>query len=114
MTTALTRPDRSLTGPTAALRIRTGAAQGSPAVLSIVAMIAIFVLAAIIQPGIVSINGINLMLVAAVPLVLATQAQALIMSVGDIDLGVGSLLGLVTVIAATVLGTSPLVGVLML
>lgn len=114
MTTTLTPSPSGLTVPGAGARMRTGAVHGSPALLSIVAMLAIIVLAAVIQPGILSLNGITLMLMAAVPLVLATHAQMIIMSVGDIDLGVGALLGLVTVIAATVLNSSPLLGLLML
>jgi ribose transport system permease protein len=54
------------------------------------------------------------MLMSAVPLVFAAQAQMLIMSVGDIDLGIGALIGLVTVIAATLLRESPLLGIGML
>ncbi|MCH8562889.1 ABC transporter permease [Nesterenkonia sp. YGD6] len=50
----------------------------------------------------------------AVPIVFAAQAQMLIMSLGDIDLGIGFLIGFVTVIAATTLNTSPLLGVLLL
>ncbi|WP_211288420.1 ABC transporter permease [Paramicrobacterium agarici] len=82
--------------------------------LALVALVVIFTLAVVNQPAILSVNGLTLMLMSAVPLVFATQAQMLIMSIGDIDLGVGNLVGLVTAIAATVLTSSPLVGVLML
>ncbi len=98
------------------LRRRTviGARHSVPGALSLVAMIVIFVIAAVNQPGILSVYGITLMLTAAVPLLLAAQAQMLIMSVGDIDLGIGQLVGLVTVIAATLLSTDPALGVLAL
>lgn len=79
--------------------------------LGFVAMLTIMTLAAINQPQILSVSGITTMLTSAVPLVLAVQAQMLIMSVGDIDLGIGTLVGLVTVIAATLLPQSPLLGI---
>ncbi|GIT78782.1 ABC transporter permease [Leifsonia sp. LS1] len=100
--------------PATAVRLRAAVAQGSPALLSLVALVVIVAIAAAIQPGILSVTGLSLMLMSAVPLVFAAQAQMIVMSVGDIDLGIGNLVGLVTVIAATVLATSPLLGVVLL
>jgi ribose transport system permease protein len=100
--------------PDARTRLKVTAAHGSPALLSLIAMVVIFSVAVANQPGILSIPGLTLMLMSAVPLVLATQAQMLIMSVGDIDLGIGYLVGFVTVIAATVLQNSPVLGILIL
>lgn len=111
-TTAGGRADAGRPAP--AVRLRAGLAHGSPALLSLVALIVIVALAAAIQPGILSVTGLSLMLMSAVPLVFAAQAQMIIMSVGDIDLGIGNLVGLVTVIAATLLATNPLLGLLML
>lgn len=110
----MTSPTLAPSLPSTRTRLTATAVHGSPALLSLVAMAAIFVIAAVNQPGILSVSGLTLMLMSAVPLVLATQAQMLIMSVGDIDLGIGYLIGFVTVIAATVLQTSPLVGILIL
>ncbi|SEB63247.1 monosaccharide ABC transporter membrane protein, CUT2 family [Paramicrobacterium humi] len=95
-------------------RARVTAMHGSPALLALVALAVIFGLAIALQPAILSVNGLTLMLMSAVPLVFAAQAQMLVMSVGDIDLGIGNLVGLVTVIAATTLRTSPLIGLLLL
>ncbi|MGO1411985.1 MULTISPECIES: ABC transporter permease [unclassified Microbacterium] len=95
-------------------RVRVSAAQGSPALLSLIALAIIFVIAVAMQPAILSVNGLTLMLMSSVPLVFAAQAQMMIMSVGDIDLGIGNLIGLVTVIAATFLQSAPTVGVLLL
>lgn len=100
--------------PAAAVRLRAGLAHGSPALLSLVALAVIVAIAAAIQPGILSVTGLSLMLMSAVPLAFAAQAQMIIMSVGDIDLGIGNLVGLVTAIAATLLATDPLLGVGML
>ncbi|MGJ0202643.1 ABC transporter permease subunit [Leucobacter sp. gxy201] len=95
--------------PSSAQRFRAGALNGSPALLALVALIAIFVITAILQPGILSVSGLTLMLMSSVPLVLASQAQMIIMAVGDIDLSVGYLVGLVTVIVAKLLIDTPLI-----
>ena len=100
--------------PNGLTRLRVGAVHGSPAVLSLLATAVIFTVAVRQQPGILTTSGLTLVLMSAVPLVLATQAQMLIMSLGDIDLGIGYLVGLVTVIAATLLSDSPLLGCLAL
>ncbi|PPL19051.1 ABC transporter permease [Microterricola pindariensis] len=96
--------------PGLAGRARVSAVHGFPALLSLVALVVIFGISVVNQPGILSVSGLTLMLMSAVPLVFAAQAQMLIMSVGDIDLGIGALIGLVTVIAATLLAESPLLG----
>ncbi|QEW04006.1 ABC transporter permease [Microbacterium lushaniae] len=94
--------------PSTGQRLRAGAVNGSPALLALVALVAIFAITATLQPGILSVPGLTLMLMSSVPLVLAAQAQMIIMSVGDIDLGIGFLVGLVTVIAATLFVDAPL------
>lgn len=101
-------PSRALTFPSTATRLRGSAINGSPALLALVTLAVIFAITASLQPGILSIPGLTLMLMSSVPLVLAAQAQMIIMSVGDIDLGVGYLVGLITVIAATLLLDAPL------
>lgn len=102
------------TRPTLPHRLRVSAVNGSPALLALGALLVIFALTASLQPGILSIPGLTLMLMSSVPLVLAAQAQMIIMSVGDIDLGVGYLVGLVTVIAATLFIDTPWLGVLLI
>ncbi|MFS0868176.1 ABC transporter permease [Microbacterium sp. 179-B 1A2 NHS] len=98
--------------PTPAGRFRASAANGSPALLALATLIAIFIVTAFLQPGILSVPGLTLMLMSSVPLVLAAQAQMIIMSVGDIDLSVGYLVGLVTVIAATLFIDAPVLALL--
>lgn len=99
-----------LSRPSTGQRLRASAVNGSPALLALVALIAIFAITATLQPGILSVPGLTLMLMSSVPLVLAAQAQMIIMSVGDIDLSVGYLVGLVTVIAATLFIDTPWLG----
>lgn len=103
-----------LTGHAARSRgeaIKTKTRYSAPAGLALVAMIVVVVVAAINQPAILSVNGLTIMLTSAVPLVFAVQAQMLVMTLGDIDLSVGSLVGLITVIAATRLADAPLLGI---
>ena len=87
-----------VSAPTSRDRLRASAVNGSPALLALVALVVIFAITASLQPGILSVPGLTLMLMSSVPLVFAAQAQMVIMSVGDIDLSVGSLVSLVTVI----------------
>lgn len=103
-----------LSRPSTGQRLRASAVNGSPALLALIALIAIFVITATLQPGILSVPGLTLMLMSSVPLVLAAQAQMIIMSVGDIDLSVGYLVGLVTVIAATLFIDTPWLGAILI
>ncbi|WP_433421047.1 ABC transporter permease [Microtetraspora malaysiensis] len=86
----------------------------APAVVSAVALAAMVAVCASLQSDVLSVGGLTLVLSATVPLVIAAQAQMTLMSVGDIDLGIGNFVGLVTVVSATMLVTSPLLGVLTL
>jgi ribose transport system permease protein len=86
----------------------------APAAVSAVAMIAMVAVCASLQPDVLTVAGLSLVLSATVPLVIAAQAQMTLMSAGDIDLGIGNFVGLVTVIAATKLASSPAIGGLML
>ena len=63
-----------------------------------------------VQPRTMSYFGLNLMLQYAVPIALATIAQMFIITVNDLDLSIGPFVGLVGVIAATVLNSSPIWG----
>ena len=67
-----------------------------------------------LQPGVLTVPGLTLVLSATVPLVIAAQAQMMLMSVGDIDLGIGNFVGLVTVVTATMLVRLPGTGALVL
>jgi ribose transport system permease protein len=73
-------------------------------------LIAIF----IIQPNAMSYFGLNLMLQYAVPIALATIAQMFVITVNDLDLSIGSFVGLVACIGATYLHETPVLGLLVL
>lgn len=81
-----------------------------PAASFLVLLGAIFYL----QPRTMSYFGLNLMLQYAVPIALATIAQMHIIMVNDLDLSIGPFVGLTACIGATLLSTSPLLGVLAL
>lgn len=67
----------------------------------------------IIQPTTMSYFGLMLLFKLAVPLVLASLAQMMIIMVGDIDLSNGSFIGLITCITAVYLQSSPLTAILL-
>jgi len=62
--------------------------------------------------SILTTAGLELVVGAAVPLVLAALAQMIVIAAGDIDLGIGAFLGLVNVIAVTWLYDSVVAGAL--
>jgi len=78
------------------------------------ALIAMFIVCAVIEPDVLSINGVGLLLSPAIPLVLAAVSQMFIITVGDIDLGNGYLIGLVTAVVAVQMVSHPLLAVAML
>jgi ribose transport system permease protein len=64
-----------------------------------------------VQPRTMSYFGLNLMLQYAVPIALATIGQMFVITVNDLDLSIGPFVGLVGVIAATVLNANPALGI---
>jgi len=78
-----------------------------PALSLTVLLIAIFYL----QPRAMSYLGLNLLLNLALPIAFATLAQMCVITVNDLDLGIGSFVGLVACIGATWLNDTPLLGV---
>jgi ribose/xylose/arabinose/galactoside ABC-type transport system permease subunit len=66
-------------------------------------LIALMGVVVILQPNALSYTGFTLLLSASVPLAFAATAQMFIMAAGDIDLGIGTFVGLVNVITAIVL-----------
>ena len=77
-------------------------------------MIAIFAYIAYLRPALLLYPNLSGLFATAAPLVFAALAQLVIMSIGDIDLGIGFFIGLVTAVAATILRSDPLTGVLVL
>lgn len=67
-----------------------------------------------IQPRTMSYLGLNLLLNLALPIAFATLAQMCVMTVNDLDLGIGSFVGFVACVGATFLRDSPAIGVLIL
>jgi ribose/xylose/arabinose/galactoside ABC-type transport system permease subunit len=68
----------------------------------------------IVQPSSGSEFGTDLLLQAALPLVLVSLAQMFVVLGGDFDLGIGSAVGLTSVLSATLLVTHPVLGVIAL
>lgn len=66
------------------------------------------------QPRAMSYVGLTLLLNLAIPVILATLAQLCVITVGDLDLSIGSFVGLCACIAATLLDQTPFLGVLAL
>jgi ribose transport system permease protein len=64
------------------------------------------------QPRAMSYTGLNLLFNLAVPIALATIAQMLIMSVNDLDLSMGTFVSFCACVAATLLQSSPALGIL--
>jgi hypothetical protein len=67
-----------------------------------------------LQPRTMSYRGLDLMLNLAVPIAFATLAQMCVMTVNDLDLGIGPYVGFVACVAATHLVETPALGILML
>ncbi|MEE8271137.1 MAG: ABC transporter permease [Alphaproteobacteria bacterium] len=77
-----------------------------PAFSLTVLLAAIFYL----QPRAMSYVGLNLLLNLALPIAFATIAQMCVITVNDLDLGIGAYVGLVACIGATWLNDAPLLG----
>jgi len=88
--------------------------QGQRWPLPIAVVAVMFAVLQTLNSDVLSTGGLNLLVGAALPLVLAAIAQMFIIAVGDIDLGLGSFLGLVNVIIVTWLTKNALLGVLSL
>lgn len=78
------------------------------------ALIILIVISGIIEPAVFSVSGLNLVLSSAIPLTFASLSQMFIIIVGDIDLGTGYFVGLVTAVAAVFLVDNPVAAVFML
>ena len=72
--------------------------------------IALLGVMASVEPAVLDSVGLDLTFLGIVPIVFASIAQMIMLTGGDIDLSLGSALGLVNVICATELRTHPLLG----
>ncbi|HMG49773.1 MAG TPA: ABC transporter permease [Inquilinus sp.] len=68
----------------------------------------------LINPRTMSYVGLNLMLGLAIPIMFATLAQMCMLTVNDLDLGIGAYVGFVTCVAATWLVDQPWLGIAVL
>lgn len=85
-----------------------------PGLLTLVAMLLILVVCGIIQPRIWSQAGLTLIMSPIVALAIASMAQMVMMSIGDIDLSIGFFVGMVSAIVAVFMRDTPVIGVLAL
>lgn len=85
-----------------------------PWFLPVVAAIAIFAVMVALRPTVGTPLGVSLVLGPLIPLVFAALAQMFIIAGGDIDLGIGSYIGLVNVVIAVVLPSDFALGLLFL
>ncbi len=81
-----------------------------PAFSLTVILLAIFYL----QPRAMSYFGLNLLLNLALPIAFATLAQMCVITVNDLDLGIGAYVGFVACVSATWLNDQPAIGLLIL
>jgi ribose transport system permease protein len=84
------------------------------ALLPFLSLVAILVPIFLINPRTMSYFGLNLMLGLAIPIMFATLAQMCMLTVNDLDLGIGAYVGFVTCVAATWLVDEPLLGIAVL
>jgi ribose transport system permease protein len=69
---------------------------------------------AFLNPRVISYFGFSLMLIYAVPILLATLAQMFAMTCNDIDLSIGTFVGFVCCVVATYLYDTPVLGIIIL
>ncbi|MFO1056095.1 MAG: ABC transporter permease [Dongiaceae bacterium] len=82
--------------------------------LSLVALVLILAIVFWLRPNVASYNGLRLLLNLSPVLVFTALAQMFIMTAGDIDLGIGTFVGLVDCIAAGLLSDQPAVALALL
>lgn len=83
-------------------------------VVPLLAMLGVFVLCGVLQNGVFTRFGVDLLLAGSIPLICAALSQMFIIGLSQIDLGVGAFMGLTSVLCATVLQQRPLLGVIVL
>jgi ribose transport system permease protein len=82
--------------------------------LSFIALVLILAVVFWLRPNVASYNGLRLLLNFSPVLVFTALAQMFIMTAGDIDLGIGTFVGLVDCIAAGLLNDYPVPAIAML
>jgi ribose transport system permease protein len=82
--------------------------------LPFIALVVMLVVIFAIRPAAFSYFGFGLLFNLAVPLILASMAQMLVICLGDIDLSVGNFVGFVTCVVAVFLRDKPFIAMLLL
>ena len=83
-------------------------------IVPLLAMLGVFVLSGVLQNGVFTRFGVDLLLAGSIPLICAALSQMFIIGLSQIDLGVGAFMGLTSVLCATVLQQRPLLGAVLL
>ena len=83
---------------------------GTSVVVPFFAMMIVYFLCGVRSPAVFSVFGVELLLSGALPLIILTLGQMFIIGFSQIDLGAGFFMGLISVVAATTLTTSPGLG----
>lgn len=84
------------------------------AALPVVALVGILAWIVSLEPDALSYNGLTLLISTTIPLVFATMAQMLMITIGDIDLGIGAFIGFTNVVIARYLAEHTGIGLLLL
>ncbi len=102
-------PDALTVGAAPRRRLRLGSSLR--VLLPALALAAMFIVIFRLQPRAMSYNGLRLLLNFSLPLMFATMAQLCVIAASDIDLGLGTFIGLVNVLSARLLADRPVLGV---
>ncbi len=110
MTIAAAVPAPVTQASAASAALRRGLRKALPGLSLALIVVAIWA----INPRAISYFGFTLMLNLAVPVALATVGQMCVMAVNDLDLSIGTFVGFVGCVTATILNDTPWLGVLIL
>lgn len=80
----------------------------------ILTMLAIYVACGLIQKNTFTLFGAELLISGSLPLILAAISQTYIIGLSHVNLSIGNYMGLVSVLAATVLYETPVLGILLI
>lgn len=84
------------------------------AALPVIALVGILGWIVNLEPDALSYTGLTLLISTTIPLLFATMAQMLMITIGDIDLGIGAFIGLTNVIIARYLAEQVGIGLLLI
>ncbi|MBI4921102.1 MAG: ABC transporter permease [Devosia nanyangense] len=84
------------------------------ALLPALSLVLVVTAIGVLNPRAISYFGFSLMLGLAIPIALATIAQLFVITVNDLDLSIGTFVGFVGCVTATLLRDNPLVGIAVL